>query len=174
MFLFFINHSACPFRTPSSPPTPAHILTLQELTYSFNSSSTSALYFKPNHPFIAIGCHLDINSANYQLISQPDLALCIQKNTFISVNNTQPCTLTFQALASVPSIFSMKRELQQFVKLTVNLYVNKLINCRTHNTLFSLLNLLPPKLYVKMALILSKNCWVLLKLMFPPSAPSNL
>jgi hypothetical protein len=33
------------------------------------TSSTFALYFKPNHPFIAIGCHSDINFANYLLIS---------------------------------------------------------------------------------------------------------
>ena len=68
-----------PLLATSSTPPPA-IHTLQDLANSLNVSSSSALYFVPDFPMIAIGRNSDINSASYRLISQSDLAACIQKN----------------------------------------------------------------------------------------------
>jgi hypothetical protein len=66
---------------PALPPIqPEDIVSLQDLANSKHFPATSAIYFKPDAKMIAIGCNTNLHTASYRLITDGDLAACVQKN----------------------------------------------------------------------------------------------
>ncbi len=63
-----------------APVHPEDIVSLQDPVNSNHFPATSAIYFKFNAQLIAIGQNPTINTASYRLITQADLAACVQKN----------------------------------------------------------------------------------------------
>jgi hypothetical protein len=56
------------------------IVSLQDLANSNNFPATLAIFFKSDAAMITIGRNIDVNTAFYRLITQADLAACVQKN----------------------------------------------------------------------------------------------
>jgi len=73
-----------PLHQDPSKPIPAfdNIKSLQDLANSNHFPATSALFFKSDATMIAIGRNRNLQTASYRLITQADLAACIQKNHF--------------------------------------------------------------------------------------------
>ena len=69
-----------PLHPSPTPRVPSEIKTLQDFADSHPSKTSSALFFKSDYKMIAIGRNFNLNTASYKLISQADLAACIQKN----------------------------------------------------------------------------------------------
>ncbi len=68
-------------RDPALPPIqPENIVSLQDLANSKHFPATSAIYFKPDAKMIAIGRNSNLHTASYRLITDGDLAACVQKN----------------------------------------------------------------------------------------------
>jgi TolA-binding protein len=63
-----------------APVQPQDIISLQDLANSNHFPATSAIYFKPDAKMIAIGRNTDLHTASYRLITDGDLASCVQKN----------------------------------------------------------------------------------------------
>jgi hypothetical protein len=66
---------------PALPPIqPEDIVSLQDLANSKHFPATLAIYFKSDAKMIAIGHNTNLHTASYRLITNGNLAACVQKN----------------------------------------------------------------------------------------------